>query len=329
MKLSVGDIRFSESGCASTNVGVEPRELPFPICTMHVSVPLVEGKALEQYKEELLEKARERIARMYEEIIYGGDTDGEAIKPFKVEDLKIKPSELSRELIERIQNTSPTHNLEMRVALLEKRLSGKRSVHAGERVVDFYNPDGTLGVRIGDLNQQEKYPENAGALSGIYAIGKKAAEDLLGKSGDEELWDMGFRIEDREGRLVVCDENGESEPTSEHCDKIIERAIAVLRGGRLNMLKRLGRAMGLLQVAANIEATNQLCGSARREHVLMDFDNPPFKKVPDDWISPGVEYLKTRLGEGAREDELIISSIYNIARKAVKDVINSQGCRGR
>ncbi|EKK8358901.1 hypothetical protein PPQ74_002524 [Salmonella enterica] len=184
MKLSVGDIRFSESGCASTNVGVEPRELPFPICTMHVSVPLVEGKALEQYKEELLEKARERIARMYEEIIYGGDTDGEAIKPFKVEDLKIKPSELSRELIERIQNTSPTHNLEMRVALLEKRLSGKRSVHAGERVVDFYNPDGSLGVRIGDLNQQEKYPENAGALSGIYAIGKKAAEDYI--SGREE-----------------------------------------------------------------------------------------------------------------------------------------------
>ncbi|WP_176203217.1 hypothetical protein [Salmonella enterica] len=158
MKLSVGDIRFSESGCASTNVGVEPRELPFPICTMHVSVPLVEGKALEQYKEELLEKARERIARMYEEIIYGGDTDGEAIKPFKVEDLKIKPSELSRELIERIQNTNPTHNLEMRVALLEKRLSGKRSVHADGEAVDFYRPDGTLGVRLGNMNQQEKHP---------------------------------------------------------------------------------------------------------------------------------------------------------------------------
>ncbi|EKB3331609.1 hypothetical protein ONZ27_005017 [Salmonella enterica subsp. enterica serovar Chandans] len=105
---------------------------------------------------------------------------------------------------------------------------------------------------------------------------------------------MGFRIEDREGRLVVCDENGESEPTSEHRDKIIERAISMLRSGNRNMLKRLGRAMGLLQVAADIEAANQLCGSARREHVLKDFDNPPFKNVPDDWISPGVEYLKGR-----------------------------------
>ncbi|EEJ7415807.1 hypothetical protein X034_003486 [Salmonella enterica subsp. enterica] len=225
MRLTVGDIKFSESGYVSTNVKVEPGEypcIPLSICTMHVSVPLVEGKTLEQYKDELLGEARERIDSMYKEIICGG--------------------------------------------------------------------------------------QNAESLLNVL-IGKKAAEDFMGKSGDEELWGMGFRIEDREGRLVVCDENGESEPTSEHRDKIIERAISMLRSGNRNMLKRLGRAMGLLQVAADIEAMNQLCGSARREHVLKDFDNPPFKKVPDDWISPGVEYLTKRLGEEAREDELIISSI--------------------
>ncbi|EBE4455171.1 hypothetical protein CDQ28_09690 [Salmonella enterica] len=242
MKLSVGDIKLSKFGYASTTVEVGTGTYPylhFSICTMDVSVPLAEGKTLEQYKDELLAKARERIVSMYQEIVCDG------------------------------QNT--------------------------------YD----------------------------YAVGKKAAEDFMGKSGDEELWGMGFRIEDREGRLVVCDENGESEPTSEHRDKIIERAISMLRSGNRNMLKRLGRAMGLLQVAADIEAMNQLCGSARREHVLKDFDNPPFKKVPDDWISPGVEYLTKRLGEEAREDELIISSIYGIARKAVKDVINSRECRGR
>ncbi|ELS1445299.1 hypothetical protein R4911_003441 [Salmonella enterica] len=242
MKLSVGDIKLSKFGYASTTVEVGTGTYPylhFSICTMDVSVPLAEGKTLEQYKDELLAKARERIVSMYQEIVCDG------------------------------QNT--------------------------------YD----------------------------YAVGKKASEDFMGKSGDEELWGMGFRIEDREGRLVVCDENGESEPTSEHRDKIIERAISMLRSGNRNMLKRLGRAMGLLQVAADIEAMNQLCGSARREHVLKDFDNPPFKKVPDDWISPGVEYLTKRLGEEAREDELIISSIYGIARKAVKDVINSRECRGR
>lgn len=125
MKLTVGDIKFSESGCASTNVGVEPREFPFPICTMHVSVPLVEGKALEQYKDELLEKASDRIADMYKEIICGGQDTYDI--------------------------SMPHADLEKRVASIEKQLSG--------------SPD-------------------TGALNAIYAVGKKAAEDLMGKYGD-------------------------------------------------------------------------------------------------------------------------------------------------
>ncbi|EJX5164839.1 hypothetical protein OD707_000050 [Salmonella enterica] len=267
MKLSVGDIKFSES-YASTTVEVETGTYPFlslSICTMHVSVPLVEGKVLEQYKDELLGKARERISGMYKEIVCDGQDTYDI--------------------------SMPHADLEKRIASIEKQLSGS---------------------------------QDTGALNAIYAVGKKAAEDLMGKSGDEGLWDVGFRIEDREGVLVVCDENGESEPTSEHRDKIIEMVIRVLRNGNLNMLKRLGRAMGLLQVAAEIEANNQLHGSARRGDVLRDFDNPPFKKLPDDWISPGVEYLKTRLDEGAREDELIISSIYDVASKAAADFIASR-----
>ncbi|HDI1197117.1 TPA: hypothetical protein IMJ33_005702 [Salmonella enterica] len=294
MKLSVGDIKLSKFGCASTTVEVVAGTYPylrFSICTMDVSVPLVEGKALEQYKEELLAKARERIASMYKEIVCDGQ-NAESLLNMLVG--KIKPTEISQKILYDI--SMPHVDLEKRIASIEEQLSGSL---------------------------------DTGALNAIYAVGKKAAEDFMGKSGDEGLWDVGFRIEDREGVLVVCDENGESEPTSEHRDKIIEMATRVLRNGNRNMLKRLGRAMGLLQVAAEIEAANQLCGSARREHVLRDFDNQPFKKLPDDWISPGVEYLKARLGEGAREDELIISSIYNIARKAAKDVINSQGCRGR
>lgn len=73
MKLSVGDIKLSKFGCASANVGVEAGELPFSICTMGVSVPLVEGKALEQYKEEILTQARERITNIYKEIVCGGE----------------------------------------------------------------------------------------------------------------------------------------------------------------------------------------------------------------------------------------------------------------
>ncbi|ECO9190853.1 hypothetical protein IOX04_003166 [Salmonella enterica] len=81
MRLTVDDIKFSESGYVSTNVKVEPGEypcIPLSICTMHVSVPLVEGKTLEQYKDELLGEARERIDSMYKEIICGGQ-DAESL----------------------------------------------------------------------------------------------------------------------------------------------------------------------------------------------------------------------------------------------------------
>ncbi|EDL7710134.1 hypothetical protein SFE26_004689 [Salmonella enterica] len=109
MKLSVGDIKFSESGYASTHVEVEAGTypcIPLSICTMHVSVPLVEGKALEQYKEELLAKARERIDIMYKEIVCGGS---QVLNPFKIE-----------------ITSSPRDKLEERVALLEKRQAEMR-----------------------------------------------------------------------------------------------------------------------------------------------------------------------------------------------------------
>lgn len=83
MKLTVGDIGFSASDPVNVfaTVGVEPDQLPFPVCTMNVTVPLVEGKALEQYKDELLEVARERIVEIYKEIVCGGELDEEIIIP--------------------------------------------------------------------------------------------------------------------------------------------------------------------------------------------------------------------------------------------------------
>ncbi|EOY8363124.1 hypothetical protein AIT68_004718 [Salmonella enterica subsp. salamae] len=122
MKLTVGDISFSASGPVNVfaTVGVEPDQLPFPICTMNVAVPLVEGKALEQYKDELLEAARERIAKMYKEIVCGGEP-GEAGGLLDYLDEKIEPSELGKEMLEQIKNNHSNNDLEGRVDALEKR----------------------------------------------------------------------------------------------------------------------------------------------------------------------------------------------------------------
>ncbi|HGG6232268.1 TPA: hypothetical protein ACJG6B_004401 [Salmonella enterica subsp. enterica serovar Enteritidis] len=158
MKLTVGDIRFSECGYASTIIDVWGEKSLLPLCSMDVSTPLAEGKALEQYKDELLEKARERITEIYKEIVCAGNEVGEqstiltqaahsssiqmmqasidelkaqitrlqeekhpkkeAIKPFRIKDGKIVMSAQRIALI----TPSPKDCLEERVALLEKHL---------------------------------------------------------------------------------------------------------------------------------------------------------------------------------------------------------------
>ncbi len=49
-------------------------------------------------------------------------------------------------------------------------------------------------------------------------------------------------------------------------------------------MKRIGRCMGYLQVAAEIEALASGADrdAAVREALLCDFNTPPFKKEPDD-----------------------------------------------
>ncbi|EPI9051256.1 TPA: DUF1327 domain-containing protein, partial [Escherichia coli] len=52
-----------------------------------------------------------------------------------------------------------------------------------------------------------------------------------------------------------------------------------------------------LQVAAEIEALASGADkdAVVRETVLRDFNTPPFKTEPDDWIQPGLNYLKGRI----------------------------------
>lgn len=152
MKLIVDDIKFSES-YASTTVEVETGTypcIPLSICTMHVSVPLVEGKALEQYKEELLAKARERIASMYKEIVCGGEiNDGIDI---------IVYGKLNGEYKIRVVNKN-----------------GKLSVAGAEDG----SGDDDLEKRIASIEKQLSSSLDTGALNTIYAVGKKAAVDFL------------------------------------------------------------------------------------------------------------------------------------------------------
>ncbi|EEC0687307.1 hypothetical protein AH140_003121 [Salmonella enterica subsp. enterica] len=190
MKLNIGDIRFSGggSGYASTTATVETGEFPFmlfSICKMDVSVPLVEGKSLEQYERELLGKARERITEIYKEIVCGGESDDGIIIPVRgkvtgeygikvtnkngklsVAEMdgeysntldflhgKTESSESGKELLKKIKNTHSNHDLEERVAVLEKRLDEQGSP---DMVKAIYEASKKAAEDF--LNQQEKHP---------------------------------------------------------------------------------------------------------------------------------------------------------------------------
>ncbi|HFW3143125.1 TPA: hypothetical protein ACIBEM_001088 [Salmonella enterica subsp. enterica serovar Dublin] len=161
-----------------------------------------------------------------------------------------------------------------------------------------------LEERISVLEKHLGEQSSTDMLKAIHEASKKAALDFLSQSKhqigecDEYFVDFPFRITDKCGQLFVHDEEGAGTPTHKHRDAIIARVIHDLKSENGNMLKRLGRCMGLLQVAAEIEAVNQICESECercRESILSDFDNPPFKNAPIGWISPGVKYLKRRI----------------------------------
>ncbi|EOX8581827.1 hypothetical protein [Salmonella enterica] len=159
MKLTVGDISFSESGYALATVKVETGTFPFLLfsaCKM--VVPVVDGKEINDYREDLKNKARKTITKMYKEIVCGGNDIGEqstmliqaansssiqmmqasidelkeqitrlqeekhpkkeAMKSFLVEDEKIVMNAKRFTII----NSPARDNLEERVALLESHL---------------------------------------------------------------------------------------------------------------------------------------------------------------------------------------------------------------
>lgn len=127
MKLEIKYVSTGESyvtGAACINRNILWSELPF--CSFDVCVERVDGKSLEQYERELLEKARERITEIYKEIVCSGEPS-EASGPLDYLCGKIELSELGKDMLEQIKNNHSNNDLEERIAALEKRLGEQTS----------------------------------------------------------------------------------------------------------------------------------------------------------------------------------------------------------
>ncbi len=98
---------------------------------------------------------------------------------------------------------------------------------------------------------------------------------------------------------ITIREDGKVTPAShQHSEALTEFAIDYLKNNKKQgLMQRIGRCMGYLQVAAEIEALASGADkdAVVRETVLRDFNTPPFKKEPDGWIQPGLTYLKWRI----------------------------------
>ncbi|HFO7086715.1 TPA: hypothetical protein ACHKNH_005432 [Escherichia coli] len=107
-----------------------------------------------------------------------------------------------------------------------------------------------------------------------------------------------FVVSGDDGKITISENGKVTLPSHQHSETLIEFAIDYLKNNKKQgLMQRIGRCMGYLQVAAEIEALASGADrdAAVREALLCDFNTPPFKKEPDGWIQPGLTYLKWRI----------------------------------
>ncbi|MEX3226612.1 YdfR family protein [Escherichia coli] len=107
-----------------------------------------------------------------------------------------------------------------------------------------------------------------------------------------------FVVSGDAGKITISENGKVTPPSHQHSEELIEFAIDYLKNNKKQgLMKRVGRCMGYLQVAAEIEALASGADKDAivREALLRDFNTPPFKKGPAYWLHPGLTYLKVRI----------------------------------
>ncbi|EGU0169808.1 hypothetical protein AAHL42_004768 [Escherichia coli] len=196
--------------------------------------------------------------------------------------------------------------LENEIAGLNKKLSAlvtseDEKKRRDEQEAAFYDDCIKVARRTFANFLQEKLSPTT--LSEKYSITIKSAGEegnkryFMSAPDKDEEPRRPFRVSCEEGEFVVYENGKPVRHRNHHCLKIIDLAIGCLKDENTRVMKRIGRCMGYLQVAAEIEALASGADrdAAVREALLCDFNTPPFKKEPDDWIQPGLTYLKGRI----------------------------------
>ncbi|EET8513676.1 hypothetical protein FCJ18_004905 [Escherichia coli] len=207
--------------------------------------------------------------------------------------------------------------LENEIAELNKKLSvlmpsEDANKRRDEQFAAFYDDCIKIARRTFANILQEKFLPTA--LSEKYSITVKSAGEegnkryfIASAPDKDQVWECNrpsFVVYGDDGKITISENGKVTPPSHQHCEMLIEFAIDYMKNNKKQgLMQRIGRCMGYLQLAAEIEAL--ACGADKdavvREALLREFDNPPFKKVPAYWFHPGLTYLKGRFGERLSE----------------------------
>ncbi|EGN4670554.1 hypothetical protein ISC94_004922 [Escherichia coli] len=204
--------------------------------------------------------------------------------------------------ISRLENEIAELNKKMSAVVLSEDAKKRRD----EQFAALYDDCIKIARRTFANILQEKFLPTA--LSEKYSITVKSAgeEDnkryfIASAPDKDQEWECNrpsFIVSSDDWNITIR-EDGEITPAShQHSEALTEFAIDYLKNNKKQgLMKCIGRCMGYLQVAAEIEALASGADkdAVVREALLRDFDNPPFKKVPAYWFHPGLTYLKGRI----------------------------------
>ncbi|EFE9533341.1 hypothetical protein I4J76_005358 [Escherichia coli] len=201
--------------------------------------------------------------------------------------------------------------LENEIAELNKKLSAlmpseDAKKRRDEQFAAFYDDCIKIARRTFANILQEKFLPTA--LSEKYSITVKSAgeEDnkryfIASAPDKDQEWECNrpsFIVSSDDWNITIREDGKVTPASHQHSEALTEFAIDYLNNNKKQgLMKRIGRCMGYLQVAAEIEALASGADkdAVVREALLRDFDNPPFKKVPAYWFHPGLTYLKVRI----------------------------------
>ena len=291
-ELIVKGIRNFENKVTVTLALRDKKRFDGEIFDLDISLDRVEGAALEFYEA----AARRSIRQVFLDVAAGlceGDEQSPEKRPVILE---------AQDVLITYKGKLPgriTCSLKMPPATLRSEKDDVESrIEKLESYVVELNKKWSILVPSGDEKQFAAFDDYCRKVMSRNLAECFSIHNDIFSDPEWECNRSSFVVSGDAGKITISENGKVTPPSHQHSEELIEFAIDYLKNNKKQgLMKRVGRCMGYLQVAAEIEALASGADKDAivREALLRDFNTPPFKKVPAYWLHPGLTYLKVRI----------------------------------